>query len=141
MTQFAGVPEVQHLTTEEAKRLHHEQWFEGKHKGQPANHYHFPFISSDLSAGFVQVCIPEGVIDAVATSEERVERYIQVLKAQRTMGPSWGRFMRRNHRRSGGARVFLADGNHRALAAIALGRKCVEVIMPATDYREWLAAT
>lgn len=132
---------LQRFTVEEAQQLHHEQWFQGKHKGEPERYYHFPFGERDLSDGFIQACVPADSIDAVATSEERVERYVPLLKEQGSMGPSWGRFARRSYRRGGGARIFLADGNHRALAAIALGWRCVEVIMPTVDYRDWRAAS
>lgn len=131
---------LRHFTVEEALQLHREQWFQGKHKGQPERYYFHLFQERDLSKGFVQACIPVDSISAIATSEERVDRYAPILQAQGTMGPSWGKFAKRMSRRGRGAYVFLADGNHRALAAMKLGRSCIEVIMPTVDYREWLEA-
>jgi hypothetical protein len=123
------------ISNVEARAAHRKQWFQGKNKGTEERFYSWPYIN-DADDDFVLLDVPVGDLNALATSHERAEGYAEVLK-KTDMGPSWGHVSRRS--RDGAPPVYLKDGNHRAIAAMLIGRKSVKVMLPVTSYYNYLA--
>lgn len=133
-------------SNDEARALHRAQFFEGKHRGEEARHYFWPYDVMDNKprTNFVLVEVPLDHVDALATSDERAERYAEILR-ESDMGPSWGGCLnksmgvtRRKLEEHNPQIIGLLDGNHRAVAARMNGYPTIEVWMPEPAYQNYL---
>lgn len=121
------------ITNAEARAEHRDQWFRGKHRGTSESSYAWPYVGRGVDDDFVLVRVPIEQVNAIATSEERAEEYVEILRRQ-DMGPSWGLVKTLSRRNEALPPVYLVDGNHRAIAAYVLGHKSIQVLMPLSSF-------
>ena len=130
---------VEELGVEEVERIHHELYAAGRHGESPGRG--FSIWLYEHGRDWVLARVP---IDALIyqteweSSEERIA--LSRVYARRTteLPPGIATYSERAWRRRSG-KAYVADGNHRILAAIERGDDDVLMFMPAREFRVFAA--